>query len=293
MKPYVLITPARNEASNIERVIDSVLSQTVQPARWLIVNDGSTDNTEAIASKAARQHPFIELITIDGERSRAFSSKAHAFNFAVKHLAKTDYGFIGNLDADISIDKDYFKHLLDLLQSDCRLGLTGGIVYTTVPNGFATFDRTLDSVGGAVQFFRRECFEDIGGAYLPLPYGGIDAAAEIIAKMKGWKVRKVIELKAFEHRQTGTAVSSPMLAAFRLGRRFYSLGYSLPFYALRCVYRVADAPFLIGSVLSLFGFLEAYLKRTPVVLPPDVVSFLRREQSRKLLRTFMISRSLI
>ena len=54
---------------------------------------------------------------------------------------------------------------------------------------FVTYDKTLDSVGGKVQTFRRKCFEEIGG-YLPLKYGGIDAAAEIMTRMKGWEVRK-------------------------------------------------------------------------------------------------------
>jgi len=40
---YVLVTPARNEASLIEFTIRAVAAQTVLPLRWVIVSDGSTD----------------------------------------------------------------------------------------------------------------------------------------------------------------------------------------------------------------------------------------------------------
>jgi len=46
--PYVLITPARNEEAFIEKTLQSVIKQTILPAKWVIVNDGSTDATSSI-----------------------------------------------------------------------------------------------------------------------------------------------------------------------------------------------------------------------------------------------------
>ena len=125
---------------------------------------------------------------------------------------------------------------------------------------------------------------DIGGGYMPLPYGGIDAAAEIIAKMKSWTVQKSPKNKVYEQRQTGTATSSPLVACYRLGRRFHSLGYGLIFFSLRCLYRIGDPPVVWGSFATLLGFVGSVIKRRPVLLPDEVVEHWRRSQRIRLSR---------
>jgi biofilm PGA synthesis N-glycosyltransferase PgaC len=139
----------------------------------------------------------------------------------------------------------------------------------------------LDSVAGAVQLFRRACFEQIGG-YLMLPLGGIDAAAEIIARMNGWKTRTFRHLRVLEHRRTGTATAPPLKSKIRQGRLYHSLGYDLLFLFLRCVYRLMDPPRVIGSMAVLYGYLQGIIMRHPRVLPPNVVQYLRSEQRGKL-----------
>jgi poly-beta-1,6-N-acetyl-D-glucosamine synthase len=264
-----------------------MLAQTVRPLCWVIVNDGSTDRTGDIITRYATQVDFIRVITIQREAVRAFNKKANAFNRGVEVLRGLDYDMIGNLDADISIEPSYFENLIREFQNDNELGITGGTVYTKIGDRFVTQDETLDSVAGAVQLFRTECFQDMGGGYLPLPHGGIDAAAEIIAKMKGWKVRKSLENKAFEHRQTGTAITTPVIACYRLGQRFHSLGYGTMFFALRCLYRITNEPVIIGSCAQFLGFIESWIRHRPVQLPVEIVRYLRREQSRKLRKMFL------
>src|SRR5205809_3630792 len=110
---YVLITPARNEATFIELTIKSVVGQTVRPAKWVIVSDGSTDGTDEIVKKYAAQHDWIELVRMPERRARHFAGKVHAFNAGQSKLVDLKYGVIGNLDADISFDdKDYFAFLM-------------------------------------------------------------------------------------------------------------------------------------------------------------------------------------
>jgi poly-beta-1,6-N-acetyl-D-glucosamine synthase len=279
---YVIITPAHNEEAHLERTIQSMLAQTRRPRQWIIVNDSSTDRTREIAEKFAAENDFIRVLSIARNGNRAFSNKARAFNAGLKTVQSLPYDAIGNLDADISVEPQYFENLLRGFEKDSRLGVTGGIIYTKIGDEFITCDQTLDSVAGAVQLFRRECFEEVGGEYLPLPYGGIDAAAEIIAKMKGWTVRKTLENKALEHRQTGTATATPLVACYRLGRRFHSLGYSMLFYIVRCFYRLGNKPVVLGSCAAFLGFVAAALTRDPVCLPSDVVQHLRSAQRKKL-----------
>jgi biofilm PGA synthesis N-glycosyltransferase PgaC len=283
---YIIITPAYNEEQHLERTIRAVLAQTVRPLCWVIVNDGSTDRTGDIATQYAARADFIRVITIQREAVHAFSKKANAFNRGVEMLRGLDYDLIGNLDADISVEPPYFENLIREFKNDEALGITGGAIYTKIGDRFVTQDETLDSVAGAVQLFRKECFQDVGGGYLPLPYGGIDAAAEIIAKMKGWKVRKSPENKTLEHRQTGTATTTPVVACYRLGRRFHSLGYGTLFFGLRCLYRITDEPVIAGSCAQFLGFMESLVRRRPVQLPVEAVRHLRQEQRQKLCKRF-------
>ncbi len=283
MEKYVIITPARDEEAFIEKTIQSIINQTIQPVRWIIVNDNSTDKTNDIVERYTVEYRFIQLITITQSGERHFGNKVRAFNRGVSETSTLEYQYIGNLDADISLEKDHFERLLGEFAADPKLGIAGGMVSTNVDGQFISQNVALDSVAGAVQLFRKECFEQIGG-YLPLPLGGVDAAAEIMARMKGWKVRTFPGLYVREHRRTGTAKANVLRARLREGRRFYSLGYNWWFFGLRCLYRSIERPRLIGSGAAIVGFALGMLRQEPVVLGPDVVRFLRTEQRLKVLR---------
>jgi poly-beta-1,6-N-acetyl-D-glucosamine synthase len=181
------------------------------------------------------------------------------------------------------MEKDYFEKILREFDRDLNLGVAGGMVSTSIGDTFVSQNVALDSVAGAVQLFRRGCFEQIGG-YLALPQGGIDAAAEIMARMKGWKVRTFPGLRVLEHRRTGTATARPLASKVKEGKRFQSLGYGFLFLCLRCLYRLMDQPRIVGSAAMLFGYLVGVVRGNPIVLPPDVVKYLRMEQRAKLMR---------
>jgi biofilm PGA synthesis N-glycosyltransferase PgaC len=285
MSNFVIITPAHNEEKFIEKTIQSMINQTARPMKWVVVSDASTDRTAEIVRHYTLQHDFIQLIELQRDPGRHFGNKVAAFNRGLTEVKGLQYEFVGNLDADVSFDPEYFERVLEAFARDPKLGLSGGIIYNKIGNEFVTQDETLDSVGGPVQLFRRQCFEEIGG-YVPLRGGGIDAAAEITARMKGWRVRKSRSLRVFEHRRNGTAMASPLEACVVLGRRFYSLGYGLVFYLFRCAYRLNKQPYILGSCAGLFGYLESMFQRRPIVLPPETVRYLRAEQRQKLRQAF-------
>jgi biofilm PGA synthesis N-glycosyltransferase PgaC len=278
---YVLITPARNEALSIERTILSVLAQRVLPSKWIIVDDGSTDNTSEIVAKYAERYSFITLIARDITQPRNFASKVDAFDAGLRALDCVPYNLLGNLDADIILGPDYYANVIAEFERDSNLGVSGGVIYVPVGETYATQDTTWDSVGGAIQLFRRECFQQIGG-YLRIESGGIDAAAEIMARMHGWSVRKIANNAVYEQRRTGYSHGHPWRAAYKEGVHYHRLGYNTLFYFLRCAYRSADPQLLIGSVLGMIGFVTARIRRDSVCLPPGVVSFLHAEQMDKI-----------
>jgi len=279
---YVLITAARDEEAYIEDLLSSVMAQTLQPLRWLIMSDGSTDRTDEIVRGYAAECPFIELVRVTPDEHRSFGSKARAINEAHRRLQDMTWEYLGILDADVSFESNYYEQLLPKFEKDPRLGIGGGYVMDTSRNGFKGHTMSVNwSVRGPVQMFRRACFQDIGG-YLPLPHGGIDCVAEIMARMHGWNVRTFPELTAFHHRTTGTETQGYMRARFKLGLQNYATGYHPLFMLARTFARVAERPYMAGAAALLAGYVSGALRREPRQVPPDVVRFLRREQMKRL-----------
>jgi len=283
MSRYIIITPAHNEEAFIAKVADSVIAQTVRPLRWIVVNDASTDRTAEIIGRHSSQHGFIRLLNVKRAEGRHFGNKVRAFNLGLLEARKMDFDFIGNLDADISFEATYYESILAEFEKDPKLGLAGGMVHTRVGEAHVSQAVALDSVAGAVSLYRRACFDQVGG-YRVMPNGGEDSAAEISARMHGWKTRTFPEHRVLEHRLTGSAVTRPLTSRMNEGRRMHSLGYGCCFFAVRCIYRALEKPRLLGSVAALCGFLDSMVRRHPIILPPEVVRFLRSEQKGKLKR---------
>jgi poly-beta-1,6-N-acetyl-D-glucosamine synthase len=278
---YVLITSARNEEAFIGKTLDSVVGQTVLPECWVIVDDGSTDDTAEIVERYAARYPWIELVRLPQRQDRNFAAKVHAFNAGFEKVRSLEFEAIGNLDADISFGPDQFEFLLQKLREDPSLGVTG-----TAYNEEG-FDSTKDSfesensVHGACQVFRRECFSDIGG-YLPNRAGGIDWIAVTTARMKGWKTRNFPERRFRHHRPMGTAERGAVGAMFSYGEKDYYLGGSFTWQLFRVAYRMTKRPRVVGGLALLSGFCWAALRRVERPVAGDLMRFHRQEQMTKL-----------
>jgi poly-beta-1,6-N-acetyl-D-glucosamine synthase len=278
---YVLITPARNEEAYIEKTIQSVLSQTVLPEKWIIVSDGSTDRTDTIVDRYKCANTFISLLSTRKGGSANFGSKASAFNAGRNELENKKYDLIGNLDADVTLPPNYFETMMTYFKEDPMLGIAGGIICELVDGNYILQNISLNSVAGAVQLFRRECFNAIGG-YIPIKSGGIDAAAEILGRMHGWKVRTFPDIHVLHHRRVVTGGRNILHTRFRQGVTQFLLGYHPLFQLARLFFRIPDKPFFIGSLLTLSGYSWAYLKRMESPMPAEAIRFLHSEQLKRL-----------
>jgi glycosyltransferase involved in cell wall biosynthesis len=286
---FVLITPARNEAQFIELTLKSVVAQTVRPAKWIIVSDGSTDGTDDIVNKYAAEHPWIELVRMPERRERHFAGKVHAFNAGYARVRDLQCEMVGSLDGDISFDEDYFSFLLQMLAEDRELGLVGtpfkGSSSPTYDYRFVS----IEHVSGACQLFRRECFEEIGG-YVPVKGGGVDHIAVIAARMKGWKTRTFTEKVCLHHRGIGTAERGTLMARFRTGAQDYALGGHPIWELFRTVYQMTKRPFAVGGLVLGAGYVWAMIRREEKPISCEMVAFRRREQMRRL-RQFLTGNS--
>ena len=279
---YVLITAARNEETFIAGTLDSVVSQTLLPERWIIVDDGSTDNTAEIVERYAVGHSWIELIRRKPSANRNFASKANAVNAALQRLGSMQFDIVGNLDADVSFEPSYMEFIMQRFSESPDLGV-GGTPFTEDGG----YDSTSDSfegqnyVAGPCQLFRYRCFQEIGG-YVANRAGGIDWIAVMTARMKGWKVRSFPEKRFHHHRSMGTAERGMLASAFSYGEKDYYLGGSPLWQLFRVAYRATKRPYVFGGLALLFGYGWAALRRMDRAVSPELMSFHRNEQMKKL-----------
>lgn len=281
---YALVTPAKNEAAFIEKTLASVVGQTIQPVKWVVVSDGSTDETDAIVSRYAEKHDFIELVRRDSA-TRHFGNKVHAFRAGYAKLEGLDYDFVGNLDADIELPADYYERVLEQFAEDKQLGLAGGTRFDLCDGKFVEVECARNSVGGPFQLFRRACYESFGG-YLPLQLGGIDAVAEIMARQHGWRVRSYTDIKCHHYRCTGTAKQNIYQAAFRGGKKLYVIGYH-PLFEVVKLMRVRGLKSLMANTCEMAGYIRAAVGRFERQVPDEFVTYLRSEQLDRLKHLFV------
>ena len=288
---YILITPAHNEERFIEGTIRAVIAQQLPPLRWVVVSDGSTDRTEAIVGDFAARHGFIRLLRRERSAGRNFSSKVEAIRAGFEQVQDLDYGYYGNLDADVTFGPDYYRRVLEWMEADPRLGVAGGRVHDYVGPGRAgtgCYRRQVAdpaSVAGPIQLFRRACWEQIGG-YPAVRGGLVDAIAEVTARMHGWKTRTREDLPVLHHRLTGSEGRGTWARAVDEGVRDYAFGCHPLWNTARAAQRLLRPPLLLGSLLRLWGFWSRALPRRPRPVSPEFVRFLRREEGWKARQLF-------
>lgn len=277
---YVLITPARNEASFIELTLKSVVAQSARPVKWVIVNDGSTDGTAEIVAKYASAYPWIEPIDMPERSERNFAGKAEAVNAGRQRLIGTDYEVIGNLDADVSFDPDYFEFLMNKFAENLRLGVAG----TAFQEGKLSYNYEfvgLEHVSGMCQMFRRECFEDIGG-YPAIKSGGIDLIAVLSARAKGWETRTFVEKSFLHHRSQSGASHTGLRERIHAGRKDYLLGNHPAWEIFRSVYQMGHKPYIVGGFLVLCSYMWNLFSGVKRTIPEELMALRRREQMTRL-----------
>ena len=273
---YVLITPARNEEAFIQQTIESVVAQTVLPAKWVIVSDGSTDRTDDIVKQYAAKYDWIQLVRTPEREERHFAGKVLAFNAGYEQVQDLNYDIVGSLDADISFDPEYFEFLLGQFAGNTKLGVAG----TPFREGTTQYDYRFsrkEHVSGACQLFRRECFESIGG-YVPIKAGAIDLTAVVTARMKGWKTETFTDKFCMHHRKMGSANANIVLATFKGGYGDYQMGVHPAWQIFRSVYQMTRKPLILGGGLLLAGYFWAMIKRSPRPVSMEFVNFRRKEQ---------------
>lgn len=284
---YCLITPAYNESENLDRLVESVNNQSVLPEAWIIVNDGSNDDTGSKIDDYAKLYRFIYSIHLLRDNVVSYySRKIHAFYEGFKLLQTLNicYEFIGNLDADISMPRNYYENILNEFSNDNLLGVAGGEY--RYPSGVQQPILYKNMVPGSILMFRRECFEEVGG-YCPLKYGAEDTLACIIARKKGWKTRTFFEYPVIQHRIVGSAGGMRFYRSrFRQGLSEYDIGYHALFSFLKfCKRSIRERPIFLSAMFRFLGYMAGFFVINKRTVPEEIVCYIRKEQKTRMFKT--------
>jgi len=274
---YVLITTAKDEERFVGPMLESVAAQSLRPLRHVVVDDGSRDATPKIVQSLAAKEPFIRLKKKDGTNARSFGSKVDAFQAAYEDLKNLQFDFVGCLDADITLPADYYQRIIEKMALAPTLGLASGLCLQKYDGRCLKVMSNSRHVPGALQLFRRRCFDAIGG-YQRVTVAGVDSLAEIKARMLGWETRSFEDIHGYHHKPIGSATGGGLRTSCRRGMTDYLLGKH-PLYVLaKGVRRLAAPPYVLGSAAHLWGFFSLLLANSPLDVTEDVKTYVRAEE---------------
>jgi poly-beta-1,6-N-acetyl-D-glucosamine synthase len=259
-RKIAIVSPVRNEEAFIEATLSSMVAQAVAPMRWIIVDDGSTDRTFEIASAYAAKHDWITVVRKPDRGQRSVGpGVVEAFNFGMSHVPR-DVAYICKMDGDIELPRSYFQTLLERFEADPLLGAASGKPFIRVGGRLVPEKTSDEMVAGQINFYRRACFEDIGGFVQEVHW---DAIAFHRARMSGWRTASFHDesLRFLHLRLMGSSHQGIVTGRKRWGKGQYFIG-THPLYLLAIVaYRMLERPFFIGGAFILVGYVQAFFRR--------------------------------
>lgn len=280
---YVIITPAKDEGEYIEQTLKSVCLQTLKPDLWIIVNDGSSDNTASIVRTYQTKCPWIKLVNKENKFEKRLSGAkvVRAFYRGYDELETNNYEFIVKLDADLILPENYFEKVSATFEENEKIGLCGGYCVAE-KNGRLVKDRTAkDHIRGALKAYRKQCFEDIGGLKPVLGWDGLD---EMTTEYLGWKIKQ-LPIEVVHLRKTRKEYA-PLSYLVDYGIAYYRIGYGAILTILKAIFWAFRKPYFIGGFAFLSGYIIALARGEERIGDKDMRKFFRKFKSNRVLQFF-------
>jgi poly-beta-1,6-N-acetyl-D-glucosamine synthase len=279
---YVLIMPTRDDEDFLEATLDCITNQTLLPAELVIVDDGSSDRTGAIAEAAAAAHPWIQVVhRPDRGCRRVGPGVIEAFYDGYAALRTRDYEYIGKIDGDITFGHTYFERIIAIMSASPTLGGASGKVFHPVDRQLHE-ERIIDEmVSGQIHFWRRPAWEAIGGFVREVMWDGITFHR---ARMCGWQTHSFpdTDLRIFHHRLMGSSEKSIVYGRMRWGRGQWFMGTHPLYIVASGINRMRERPYILGGLLIVAGYVEAMVRRAPRYGDPEFRRHLHRWQLARL-----------
>jgi glycosyltransferase involved in cell wall biosynthesis len=259
---YILLTACKNEGGNLPHLIDSVASQTVRPALWVIMDDGSTDNTPQIIKEAKEKNDWIQSIRLNSNKRdlglHLSCVLKKGFDYAISYCKEKEleYNFFGNVDGDLTLEKTFFENLINEFAKDPRLGIASGGTKHVIGNRIQHAKLSVNEPSGGHMLIRRKCFEECEG--IPISYSN-DGVLKAKARLKGWKTIRFEENLATEIRDVGCA-EGYWKGFVQHGEIYYYLGHN-PLHVLVKVFMYSVSRPFYGGIAFIVGYLYSIVHR--------------------------------
>jgi len=281
-RSYLIISPCRNEAKFMRQTLDTVIAQTVRPALWVIVDDGSTDATPQILADYAAQHAWIRIVTRTDRGKRAVGPGViEAFYAGYDTIDPNDYAYLCKLDLDLNLPVGYFEGLMQRMEVDPRIATCSGKAYIH-EHGALVNERHGDETSiGATKFYRVSSFLALGGFVREVMWDGIDGHR---CRMRGWIACSwdAPELRFIHLRPMGSSQTGILTGRMRHGYGQYFMGTGFVYMLANALNRANEKPYVLGSLAMVWGWLRSALQGLPRYEEPGFRAFLRRYQWRAL-----------
>lgn len=279
---YLLVSPCRNEADYMRKTLDSVVGQSVTPTQWVIVDDGSTDETPVILAEYAAIHDWITVVTKPDRGHRAVGPGViEAFYYGLEQVDWQGFDYLCKLDLDLELPEGYFEGLMRRMEDNPRIGSCSGKPYFKL-NGHMVSEKCGDEMSvGMTKFYRTACFQEIGGFVREVMWDAIDCHK---SRQLGWIACSWDDPELrFEHlRAMGSSQQSVLTGRMRHGFGQYYMGSNFLFFTATCLFRMAHPPYVIGGLASWWGYVRAALKGDAQQEDTELRAFIRSYQARAL-----------
>jgi glycosyltransferase involved in cell wall biosynthesis len=280
---YLLISPCRNEAEFMIRTLESVVNQSVIPAKWIIVDDGSTDATPDILQRYSDQYDFIQIVTRDNRGHRSVGPGViEAFYAGLEVVDLNSYQFVCKLDLDLELPVSYFQLLMQRMNNNPRIGTCSGKPYIQRGKSLVSEKRGDEMSVGMTKFYRTSCFQQIGGFVSEVMWDAIDCHR---CRQLGWIACSWDdpELRFVHLRIMGSSQDSVYRGRMRHGFGQYFMGTGLLYMFATSVYRMLHPPYIFGGMAMFWGYLESLIKQVPKYRDKQLRKFIRSYQWKCLL----------
>ena len=235
---FLIIIPTHNEEKNILFCLESLKNQTFRDYKIVVVNDGSTDQTQTIVNEFAAAHPDFEIENLEKSEHQPGAKVVRTFNKGLEVVDFEEFDVVCKFDADIIFPENYLGKINEIYEKNPKAGMVSGIVKIkkSVFENKLAFDfrdekkqwvfeniSSKNHVRGPIKSYRKECFLDMNGLRPVLGWDNIDV---MLAKKHGWEVITIKDLWVKHLRPT--AYKYKTQKAEKLGEYFYNIGLSLP-----------------------------------------------------------------
>jgi UDP-N-acetylglucosamine transferase subunit ALG13/glycosyltransferase involved in cell wall biosynthesis len=270
---YAVVTAVRDEAENLPRLAMCLMSQTLQPSQWIVVDTGSTDDSVVIATQLCSLKRWVVATAMPGPpRPARGAPVVDALHHGLAHLTGP-YDYVLKIDADVSFRRDHVEELLRRFTDDPRLGIASGIRYERIRGRWRARGTTAATVDAQLRAYRSTCLRDL----LPLERRmGWDVLDESRALSRGWRTARIEEIKFRHHRAIGARDVNRRSAWSKQGEIAHYVGYRPSYLFLRALYRSIRDP---AALFMISRFASAKMLREPTSTDCAAVD-VRRSQQR-------------